>query len=306
MFDVGYEIQWETDSPALHPSLLDARGATLISRCIPTNPVADASSFLGELREGLPSIPTKSMFTKPSSGKAGGEYLNMEFGIKPILSDLKKFRHAHEKSEKILAQLERDSGKNVRRRRSFPVEETVENSTFWGPIIGPKDAYIDPYLITGGTVTRTVKTKRRIWFSGAFTYYLPEKEGWRKTIAEMDMLYGVIPDAATFYQLTPWSWLADWVANYGDVISNLRSFSEDGLVLRYGYVMCHTTREVTETWQGKVPVQGDYMPLTFSNSYTWETKQRQKATPYGFGLNLDSLSGRQLAILAALGLSQRR
>jgi hypothetical protein len=305
MFDQDKVINWERDSPAVHPAILDARGATLISRCIPTNPVSDASTFLGELRERLPSLPMKSMMKSPSSSKAGGEYLNIEFGIKPIISDLKKFHHAHTESEKILAQLERDSGRMIRRKRGMPPETEEETHTYWGPLTGPVGADIDSYLVTGGDITRTIKTERRYWFSGAFTYYLPEKEGWRRTIAEMDSLYGIVPDANTLYQLTPWSWLADWFANYGDVIKNLQAFSEDGLVLRYGYVMCHTKRTVTETWRGQIPISGGYRPLTFSNSYVWETKQRKKATPYGFGLSFDGFSSRQLAILTALGLSRR-
>jgi hypothetical protein len=43
---------------------------------------------------------------------------------------------------------------------------------------------------------------------------------------------------------------------------------------------------------------------SLSASETWETKERIAASHFGFGVQMESLSARQLAILSALGLSR--
>jgi hypothetical protein len=69
--------------------------------------------------------------------------------------------------------------------------------------------------------------------------------------------------------------------------------------------MCHTTREVTEQWTGDVVGGTSTIHNARSSmSYTWETKQRLKATPYGFQFNLSNLSLKQKSILIALGMSR--
>jgi hypothetical protein len=305
LWEKGPGTRWEDDSPAASPGFLDSSGTTLISRAIPTNPVASAAATIGELREGLPSLPTKSMIKKPGSSSAGSEHLNIEFGIKPMIADVKKLAEAHKKSEKILAQLERDSGKIVRRRRSLPPSEEQEKSRTWTPNPGAP-VLLTSYLAGGGYLTRTITTKRRLWFSGAFQYHLPEVGTWRRKLSEYEAMYGIIPTPETLWQLAPWSWAIDWFANVGDIVHNLSNFGHDGLVLRYGYVMCHTVRHVEEAWEGELRVNDTMVPIVLRNSYTWETKQRRRATPFGFGLKETDLSDRQLAIIAALGLSRNR
>lgn len=290
-------------------SFLDERGTTAIARTAPTNPVSSAATFLGELREGLPSIPgwkSRSGLLDPKN--LGSEHLNIEFGIKPLISDLQKFVEAAQKSDKILEQLERDSGKMVRRRYTFPPEiisdvETVQTGMF--PVAFTS---LQTNQIGKGTLTTRTKTTRKVWFSGAFTYYLPPKGTWMRTLSEIDKLYGVEITPDTIWQLTPWSWAVDWFSNTGDVIKNVSNFASDGLVLRYGYVMCETKREVTQTWDGGVyyTYGGPLTPLRLEDKFAVIAKQRRAATPFGFGLNLSALTGRQAAIVAALGMSRGR
>lgn len=85
-------------------------------------------------------------------------------------------------------------------------------------------------------------------------------------------------------------------------MSNVTAFADDGLVLRYGYVMQSTKTTVTSTLSGHR--LGGVAQPDLTMSYGRETKVRRVATPYGFGLNLDGLQPRQWAILAALGISR--
>jgi hypothetical protein len=285
---------------------LDGLGTTAISRTIPTNPVADLATFIGELRnDGLPSLPSRQLLKELELRNLGGEYLNVVFGILPSLKDLKKFAEAYKESDKILAQLRRDSGKIVRRRYSFPdTVETVEDS------VTPNTACnVGSNLAVTGT--RRIKTTvtRKTWFSGAYTYYLPKGDSpldkYNMFMAEANKLLGVRNLVDAYWNITPWSWALDWFANTGDVVHNLNAFANDGLVLRYGYMMETTIIESTYTWDGGIYTgNGTIAPISVREVFRKTYKKRRKATPFGFGLSFDGFSPRQLAIIAALGISK--
>lgn len=116
-------------------------------------------------------------------------------------------------------------------------------------------------------------------------------------------LLGISLTPDTVWNLAPWTWAVDWFSNAGDVVSNVTDWAVDGLVLRYGYIMEHSLVRDTYTFVGPTTFQSESQrpqALIFSS----ERKLRRKATPFGFGLNWDGLSPRQLAIAAALGLSR--
>lgn len=286
---------------------LHAAGATAIARVLPTNPAAGAATFLGELREGLPKIPGRSVFDKHrrSYRDIGGEYLNIEFGWKPMVSDVRKFAKAARDSKKITEQYMRDSGRHIRRRYDFPTLTTTTvddmgTASPWPAL--PFNMYSSPY----GRKLRTRVSTTKMWFSGCFSYYLhPGNSEWDKLVRHEQIanrLYGTRVNPETLWELQAWSWFADWFSNVGDVIHNFSAFSRDGLVMRWGYMMAHTIVTDTYTLEG-VTFKG-HDPGTFTQTFETEVKQRVKATPYGFGLNIDQLTGRQWAILVALGIAK--
>jgi hypothetical protein len=281
-------------------STLDALGASAIARTIPTNPVADTAQFLGELREGLPSIPGRALLKSGlNPAKAGDEFLNYQFGIRPIIADFKKYAKAVKESEKILKQLERDSGRNVRRRYDFATSSTtsitLKPNTY--PVVGPSN--------TAGTGTLSTEIHDQVdyWFEGAYTYHLPPQGSFARYASEANKLYGIRPSLSTLYELSPWSWAADWFVNAGDVMHNLSAFQNDALVLRYGYLMEHRVRTVTYSIVGRYQTVSGDIAVPAKQIFRCETKRRVQATPYGFGLTFDGFSPSQLAIIAALGLS---
>ncbi len=77
----------------------------------------------------------------------------------------------------------------------------------------------------------------------------------------------------------------------------------------YGYVMEHTVQttviESTGGWYVVSPGKFQRMP-DIKFVVVDETKQRLRATPYGFGLSWDGFSPEQLAILASLGITRGR
>jgi len=72
--------------------------------------------------------------------------------------------------------------------------------------------------------------------------------------------------------------------------------------LRWGYVMCE--KRVTDTHHVRANLRAGGRSL--KQVFTTHVKKRLRATPYGFGLDPDwmDFSSRQLAILAALGITR--
>jgi hypothetical protein len=289
---------------------LDAFGATAIARCKPTNSVADASTFLGELvREKLPNMIGSTLWKDRTSraAKAGDEFLNVQFGWKPLVNEIRNFAGGVKNASALLTQYERDSGGVVRRRFDFPIqrssvtEDYGSNSTVI--LRTSANALFDASDLGVAKVTSETVTKR--WFSGAFTYHLPSGYDSRNQMDRHALLAKEIlglhltPDVV--WNLAPWSWAVEWFTNTGDVISNLSDWANDGLVMRYGYMMEHTiTKRIYSRSNSGLKPRTYALPIEF----VIETKQRRKANPFGFGITYEGLSPLQVAIAAALGLSR--
>jgi hypothetical protein len=295
---------------------LDELGATAVARCKPTNPPVDAAQALGELfREGLPHL-VGSQSWKANTERAraaASDYLNVQFGWLPLVSDISDFANTITKLDRVLSQYERDSGKVVRRRYEFPIETS---SNMWMENENPVLAAIaypgNLFEIHGGaqsTVRVVEETTKRRWFSGSFTYYLPSEYDSRSKIGKIALLadrLGLKPTPDTVWELSPWSWAIDWFSNTGDVISNVSDFANQGLVMHYGYIMEHSIRSRTYFQErsgykiNRSPVPAGPLALVT------ETKVRRQANPFGFGVSWEGLSTFQASILAALGISRRR
>lgn len=310
--------------PVVEPtpfSTLNAAGTTAIARCLPTNPVAGLSTAIGEIkRDGLPLVPGIEYFkyalakqNRPKSGRtrsraAGSEFLNLEYAWKPTVSDIRKLAKAVKGSKTVLQQFEAGSGRNIRRRYVFPTttsrSEVVLGERFpAGDIHGNEWNFLNPGIMTR---TTTVKTER--WFSGCFTYYLDVGtraiDKLNRSVQMADKLLGIRLTPSVAWNIAPWSWAADWVANMGDIAHNVTAFSQDGLIMRYGYVMERKTS--TDTWslKGVSAKHGGYCPSSYQQTFVTVTKERRQATPFGFGLDVAGFTPRQWAIIGALGISR--
>lgn len=213
------------------------------------------------------------------------------------------------RSTAILRQLQRDNGRVVRRRFGFPPVISVSENSFSG-------MYGNPYWRLDGSVhlkapfpdvTTWSRTRRSSWFSGAFSYCIPTDASLWAQIEKYDAftskLFGDRVTPETVWELTPWSWLVDWKFRIGQAISSANRFSEDGLVIRYGYLMNHQVNEMEYSVPPADLRSGGKLPATFTTLRS-ESKGRYRATPYGFGINTGDLKDTQWAILAALGMSR--
>lgn len=249
----------------------------------------------------------------------GGEYLNYQFGWKPFVNDLRAISEAIATSEKRLAQLKRDSGRLVRRRFEFPtVVSSTETHSYTGRRGYP--SCCTHYYRDSPDLMITTHNYQRTWFSGAFTFHfeLPDRQKERLAYQAQKarVLLGLDLTPSVVWNLSPWSWLADWVSNTGDILHNASAFGRDGLVLHHGYVMqhsaavrAHTLKGVTARQTGPYAIREGYNATyhpqgDFTDTFTREVKLRRKATPFGFGLDTGAFTDRQWLILGALGLSK--
>jgi hypothetical protein len=292
-------------------------GATAVARCSPTNPVSEASVFLGELvKDGLPSIPGLKAWENKLAilRSAGDEFLNAVFGWAPLVSDVKSTSKAIRHATAVMRQFERDSGRVVRRRYNFPIDRTrytmqkVRSNVppYYGPVTSGS---IGQYFGSGDVYVDT-QVSKSTWFSGAFTYYAPSgfgvSKGMDSAAAEAQRVFGLELTPETLWNLAPWSWAVDWVSNAGDVIHNLSDKIQYGQVMKYGYIMETIVVQDTYTWRRNSAQSYSGPSDVPALSFVTVTKKRRRANPFGFGISWDGLSPIQNAILAALGLSHSR
>lgn len=303
--------------PAAAPdsdSKLNQLGATAVSKVKPTNAVVNLTTSLVEiLRDGLPRVPFKDWEAGTSRARQGADqYLNLEFGWEPLIGDINRVTEQIANAERIFSQYERDAGKVVRRRFDFP-EKRETSVLSWFDTASGYYAPADTSLTRSGrkyTVTRVHSSYTKTWFSGAFVYHLPADyrpfKEMSTSLERLRAMFSLELTPESVWNAIPWTWASDWFSNAGDVMSNLSSWANDGLVMRYGYVMQHNVESYTYTLDEPRPLLGMSSGQFPSITLVTETKKRRKANPYGFGVSWDGLTATQQAILAALGIKRAR
>lgn len=290
---------------------LEARGTEAIAATWPTNPPAAlAEALIETYREGLPALIGLNSFRQRFRPTAiASEHLNYQFGWRPLVNDLKRAARAAAMSSEILARYQEESGRKLHRSRDFPETKYQEiiKSTNHGLSVPNQSGALFWFSGQGvGNLTQTISHSQRMWFRGAFSYYLQTDNLTVNKLHEIAdharHVYGIEFTPDVLWQVSPWTWLIDWVGNIGINITNATRLSQDGMILRYGYMMRHTVASRRRECVRSLRFQSGSIPL--SVVHTRERKERIRATPFGFGLNPDTFSGRQWSILAALGMTR--
>jgi len=293
------------------PDMLTLRGLGShgIAETLPSVPPVSIAQSLGELKEGLPKLIGKGLLHNGPKG-SGDEFLNYSFGIRPLIKDLQGYVKTSRNYDEFVRQYNRDNGRLVRRARNLG--QIIDSS-----VTDLGNGY--PSLSIGGarhwfpgTQKLITTNETNVWFVASYRVMMPPiTEGFWRELHDFTRTYGVVPTADTAWNLFPWTWLLDWVINFDDVITNLSYLGRSGVNLHYAYVMCESVVDKTWTYSGKwcplyIAGSGNpTSPLALGWSERTVTKQRVKASPFGFGAGLDfHFTPDQLAILSALGLSR--
>jgi hypothetical protein len=281
----------------------ESYGTRLWNSALPTKAVVDLPVALGEIkRDGLPLIPGQGLArdlarTGNPSSAFGSQNLNIEFGWKPIVSDLKKFAKAVIDGDKIIKGYAKGANRDLRHYREIPPLSDVTDAA-GSFVILPSAANV--FAEGSSRVTRT----QRVWFVGHFKYYLPVGDD---VLSRMDRyaayakkLFGLRLTPDVVWNLAPWSWAADWFGDFGLILENISALGLDGLYGHDCYLMHHTSYDVV--YQGTVNSKG--ISGTLVRRYGEDYKYRRKASPFGFGYrNWNDLSIQQGIIASSLGLS---
>jgi len=305
-------------------------GATCWNRFKPNKPSFGLAQAIGELKD-LPGMLKSAVqryknyskrwtdaslklerggkYSNPqlSPKDVGSDYLEYVFGWRPLVNDIKKLVETTLKVDRQLAFLVKNNNKWLKRRGTLKAERDVqsyEEASRHTPIL-PSYYYHTPSSLTPCKVTVTVTTD--VWFFARMKYYIPEvkigsdSDVWRKKL--LRRIYGFEITPALVWELTPWSWFADWFGNVGDVLANLSDLGE--LVHDGAYVMEHRLIETkySQVQLLKLDNGGSYQTET-SCTIVEEAKERAVANPFGFGSDGGNITPSRAAILAALGLSR--
>jgi hypothetical protein len=288
-------------------SVMNQLGTKAIAKLAPTKPNANLSTFLGELREGLPHailLRNTGRARAQRALNAGDEYLNVEFGWKPLVRDVRKFLDSYRRSEEILDEYFANANKVIRRRYDFPTQHTVSVEDLGNNLAVPTLATSCYGSSAAGRLFRTVTNTRKQWCVVTFMYGLPPRNSVEGRKAAMNKLYGSNLTPETLWNIGPWSWAADWIGNGGDLATNI-TLLNDNLAMPYCYVMETSSTKVEYALEGYGNQYRSYPGKHyFRQSFETVTKQRVQGTPYGFGLSWDGFNATQLGILAALGISR--
>lgn len=242
---------------------------------------------------------------------ASDEFLNVQFGWIPFLSDLSKFKDTFDHSYRYIDRISGGNDRWVRRRRTLLAGEPVYTRIDGG--IGQRceplgGMFSVPTLFASQPTWECgMTTSTHVTTSGMFRYYRPEFDkskadyysAWNAVQRQMT-LYGARVSPSNIYRATPWSWIGDWFTNAGGIVDAASSYAVDGMVAKYLYLMHHQMRTITLTQV--LPFKSGTVILQWHR--LCDVKRREEAgSPYGFSLSGTALTLRQMAILAALGIS---
>jgi hypothetical protein len=312
-----------------------------LAKTRPGNPVASLGQFLAEIRD-LPQVPFKKgwgqfrTLMKRTEGRTvhslgrvlhetlsdfrglGSEYLNVVFGWKPFVADLRSAYMLHQKIDKLMAQIVRENKRTIRRKANiYEFSDFTRDTDHHYPYAFANVNGAPPNWTEGNTYyTSSTRKHEKVWFVGNWRYYIPDTSSSMWNQRARLALFGVLPTPELLWETMPWSWLIDWFTNIGDFMSLASMNAVDNLVSEGAWVMRHTTRE--QIWTAAVSHTGEDTQPTGAYGAVWpaygntfvsrnyvETKCRQPGGNIGgLDVSVPDLSSGRAAILAALGINR--
>jgi hypothetical protein len=294
-------------------------GSELYDSAKPDKPYMGLANAIYELKD-LSSMVSglKNQFNVSGLKDIANFNLAVNFGWLPLLSDCRKLYESQTGIQRSLERLVRNNGRPI--RRNIPVDNKYAETSFdvLDEYDGRPPGMSNPTLVTQAYASDfhhriTHRWKKRIWFSGEFVYWLPNRNdypgmserAWRSWMVRR--LYGLRPTPSVIYKAIPWSWLLDWATNTGSILSNLEPSVAERLVSNYAYTMRSIESENTHAVSGNISGFGGHpVPVSASTSIARIWKERIYCYPFGFRLKTEDLSPFQLSILGSIAASKGR
>jgi hypothetical protein len=275
----------------------------------------DIPSLLKNFREMMAGL-------KSIRNMIGSDALNITFGWTPLIQEYANIINVGMNLERIIYY------ESFRRKRSWdgpvmtssrdstqtfhylttPYTDTtvfVEPGDVKGPPSGPS---VDYY-----SHRDTVETEDYHWSSKYTGLAKASRRADDFSNQAMDIFkrLGLVDDPQLLWDLTPYSWLVDWFTTMGDSIANANTYAplNGKYSVDYAYLTTQRIRKtdsyITRRTGGGSPFK--FISISHPKSFGYSTTRwRERATPFGFGTQLGSLSASQFGILTALGLARSR
>lgn len=333
--------------PALAVDGSQAIGQKWFEESVLNAPEWNGLTSLSELREGLPRIPGSFMNgrnplwyhgqtdglraalashrgdfgTKIWLKRTGQELTNVNLGWMPLVGDVMAFAKALAWTDTRLLQLQRASGRPVRRKRSTPWNTETRRfnglSTSGSGLVTSIPPLLQRERFNGSTnhnvglgyspsASLIQEESWRAWYSASFSYrytgpVMPDFSERVRYLFRPDLTLGQL------YAAAPWSWLVDWFLHLETTIMSNQLIADTNLIQNYGYVMTERQRRSTvDVDTGSYGNAPKWQPVIPPLSITFGTteKRRVRGNPFGFNVRLDNLTIRQLGILGNLSLAK--
>ncbi len=289
----------------------------------------DIPKFVGNLRmhaNEIRKLKVRFKTLKQASEYLGGQSLNVQFGWAPIIRDIGA-------GIELLLSVDRAMfpTDDTRRRREAPLlsigaddQRTLE----WGivphltdryngfPVAGSRavNSIVGPGFHRRVTINTdvTIRATADIRLTAKFRTGLKPTSANNGYVDQALTLMGLKLTPEVVWELTPWTWMIDWFANIGTIVSNVSTLGYTNAILNYAY---STLRyRATTSYVGRRP--GILVPPTSAGFSDWsgnilfqeeyDMKVRMAASPFGFSVATPDLSVGQWGILASLGLARSR
>jgi hypothetical protein len=242
---------------------------------------------------------------------AGNEYLNIQFGWQPLITE-------YVNAISVLMNIDRMVyAESNRRKRIWDGPSTTSRldnglrSLSYDPIPAGTG---EKFKVTTGTpdlahpirtlsVTKSL-VKEDYKFSARYSSLVKPNSrsiGFAEKAEETLRAIGLVDDPSLVWELTPWSWLIDWCANIGTSLVNAHTLSP--LSGRHSVDYAYFTTQLTELVEEEISsivvddagwVRNTHTVVRPRSYYSTVSRTRSRATPFGFGTQLGSISAQQL------------
>lgn len=274
----------------------------------PNKPHAELATFVAEMGDAPRSVATTLSNLRGQKLSQGP--INYQFGVAPAISEIKSLAKAVANSGSITNNFVRQSGRVIRRSRTWNEQPRDSTHVYGGTVAVPRLGTPKINFTAQITLNRTVQRIHRA--GAAYQYYVADPTGFmsraKRFRQQADHLLGSNFDAATLWELTPWSWLTDWYTDIGGLIDYQESVVEDSLVLRGGFKS--TIDRVVDTYEVRVTSDRDSdpswelsSPVKAFHVVSYERHERGKASPYAWSTD-GEVTPRRASIMTALGLAR--
>lgn len=233
-------------------------------------------AFIGELKDfkGLINFFKFRILDFNKSKKYSEKFLGYNFGVLPLVSDLRKMRKLWNNKGKSIDRWNNfvDSGNKILNSHLTFLKEEVEGKHYTSY---QTKSYVGPMLYEYH-YTYTLKSR------GVASSYIKPLRILKSDMTELGVsLWGLNKPLAAIWQLIPFSFMVDWVSNVGDQI---QSFEDAKPTLRHHVVSCGTSikRSLVATCECYLTVNG-YRQCIGRTSSVQQFYQRIATPPDSLG-----------------------